>query len=239
MSRAPSPSYSSEAYSRSPSPSRHRPRSQSTRSEPYRRRRSPSPTSEDKIEAALKTSLVFLGAVGAATLVAHKFWPKGIIYGESEEYGEKEKHNGEARERTKRAHRGEGGGNRSRGRHYGRPEEVPHAPDRHRYEDVSYQRESVYAPEYILPGSRPVDQRRIIETSRGRHPEDESRDISREYIRDERVAYDSHGRGETRGMQSADRSAPRPRIYIDDDGFPSPTKSTRSRSARSYVPGYG
>lgn len=31
-----------------------------------------------------KTSLVMLGAIGAATLAAHKLWPKGVTYGEKE-----------------------------------------------------------------------------------------------------------------------------------------------------------
>lgn len=34
----------------------------------------------------MKTSLVFLGSVAAATYAAHKFWPKGITYGEKEEW---------------------------------------------------------------------------------------------------------------------------------------------------------
>lgn len=38
----------------------------------------------------VKTSLVFLGAVGAATLAAHKFWPKGVTYGEKEEWETKQ-----------------------------------------------------------------------------------------------------------------------------------------------------
>jgi hypothetical protein len=42
--------------------------------------------SESQSESIVKTSLVFLGAVGAATLAAHKFWPKGITYGEKEEW---------------------------------------------------------------------------------------------------------------------------------------------------------
>ncbi|KAM7193792.1 hypothetical protein V8F20_008267 [Naviculisporaceae sp. PSN 640] len=37
-----------------------------------------------------KTSAVFLGSVAVATVCAHKFWPKGFIYGEKEDW-EKEK----------------------------------------------------------------------------------------------------------------------------------------------------
>lgn len=45
-----------------------------------------------------KTSAVFLGSVAVATVCAHKFWPKGFIYGEKEDW-EKEK----SFERKKRA----------------------------------------------------------------------------------------------------------------------------------------
>jgi hypothetical protein len=41
-------------------------------------------------KSALKTSLVFLGAVGAATFAAHKFWPKGVTYGNKEDWEEEE-----------------------------------------------------------------------------------------------------------------------------------------------------
>ncbi|KAK7990968.1 hypothetical protein PG990_015248 [Apiospora arundinis] len=40
--------------------------------------------------SALKTSLVFLGSVAAATFVANRFWPRGITYGEKEEWEEEE-----------------------------------------------------------------------------------------------------------------------------------------------------
>lgn len=36
------------------------------------------------MENMAKTSLVMLGAIGAATLAAHKLWPKGVTYGEKE-----------------------------------------------------------------------------------------------------------------------------------------------------------
>lgn len=36
--------------------------------------------------SGMKTSLAFLGSVAAATYAAHKFWPKGITYGEKEEW---------------------------------------------------------------------------------------------------------------------------------------------------------
>jgi len=34
----------------------------------------------------VKTSLVFLGSIVAATFCAHRFWPKGVTYGEREEW---------------------------------------------------------------------------------------------------------------------------------------------------------
>ncbi|KAM7195387.1 hypothetical protein V8F33_006728 [Rhypophila sp. PSN 637] len=37
-----------------------------------------------------KTSAVFLGSVAVATVCAHKFWPKGFIYGEKEEWEKEE-----------------------------------------------------------------------------------------------------------------------------------------------------
>ena len=39
-----------------------------------------------KQESLVKTSLVFLGSIVAATFCAHKFWPKGVTYGDKEEW---------------------------------------------------------------------------------------------------------------------------------------------------------
>lgn len=43
-------------------------------------------TGKEKAENVLKTSLVMLGAIGAASLAAHKFWPKGITYGDKDDW---------------------------------------------------------------------------------------------------------------------------------------------------------
>jgi hypothetical protein len=39
-----------------------------------------------KADNGLQTSIVFLGGIAAATYAAHKYWPKGITYGEKEEW---------------------------------------------------------------------------------------------------------------------------------------------------------
>lgn len=45
-----------------------------------------SSTGKEKAENVVKTSLVMLGAIGAASLAAHKFWPRGITYGDKEDW---------------------------------------------------------------------------------------------------------------------------------------------------------
>ncbi|KAI5860565.1 hypothetical protein GGS23DRAFT_580635 [Durotheca rogersii] len=73
-----------------PSPARSRSRSPSPR--PHAERRSSlSPDRPGDARKVLKRSLLFLGAVGAASLVANKFWPKGIIYGEKESWASEAK----------------------------------------------------------------------------------------------------------------------------------------------------
>ncbi|KAH9986477.1 hypothetical protein F4779DRAFT_305043 [Xylariaceae sp. FL0662B] len=102
MARYISPSPSPAPRSRSPSSSSRRPRS--PLSLPKTQRRSPSPLPDcldkDKAKDALKASLVFLGAYGAASLVANKFWPKGTLYGEKESWAH------EAKDKVKHAVRG-------------------------------------------------------------------------------------------------------------------------------------
>lgn len=93
-------SFAAPSRSRSRKPSQRRRRSSSASSRPRRPSPSPPPRSrrqdlkdrvkddakDAKKDTALKTSLAFLGAVGAATYVASKYWPKGILYGEKEEW---------------------------------------------------------------------------------------------------------------------------------------------------------
>ncbi|KAI0597537.1 hypothetical protein F4775DRAFT_247862 [Biscogniauxia sp. FL1348] len=60
----------------------------------YRGRRNRSPSSsvspstahDAKEKTVVKSSLAFLGAIGAASLIANKYWPKGVLYGEKEEW---------------------------------------------------------------------------------------------------------------------------------------------------------
>ncbi|KAI1642476.1 uncharacterized protein F4817DRAFT_320743 [Daldinia loculata] len=88
------------------------------------RQRPRSPSHSDKRKDALKTSLVFLGAVGAASLAASKLWPKGILYGEKESWAQEAKEevkhalggnkpdNKENRRRTRSVGHGSGGSRR-------------------------------------------------------------------------------------------------------------------------------
>ncbi|KAI0105627.1 hypothetical protein F4776DRAFT_668592 [Hypoxylon sp. NC0597] len=62
----------------------------SENSQPPRQRGS-SPTHSGDGKNALKTSLIFLGVVGAASVAASKYWPKGIIYGEKESWAQEVK----------------------------------------------------------------------------------------------------------------------------------------------------
>lgn len=117
-SRSPSPTYPRsrsrtrherrdseyESHTRSRSRSHHRGRrnssvssSVSVRSVTSRRRSSSRKAGlKEKIKdkttttSGLKTSLVFLGSIAAATYAAHKFWPKGITYGDREAWEEAE-----------------------------------------------------------------------------------------------------------------------------------------------------
>ncbi|KAI0844555.1 hypothetical protein F5Y00DRAFT_248442 [Daldinia vernicosa] len=82
-----SPSLSRTSHSRSSSCSRCNPSTNTQQG--YQRSRSPSHSNERK--DVLKTSLVFLGAIGAASLAASKLWPKGILYGEKESWAQEAK----------------------------------------------------------------------------------------------------------------------------------------------------
>ncbi|KAI5920468.1 hypothetical protein F4810DRAFT_723303 [Camillea tinctor] len=93
----PSPSTSrSRSRSRScsqPQPTFKRGRSIDASYKRSRRNRSPSSsvspsttTREAKDKTLVKSSLAFLGAIGAASIIANKYWPKGALYGEKEEW---------------------------------------------------------------------------------------------------------------------------------------------------------
>ncbi|OTA99358.1 hypothetical protein M426DRAFT_27603 [Hypoxylon sp. CI-4A] len=93
MSRYTSSSSSSTSHLRSPS----RP-PRSSRSTDSQRRSSLGHSDKDK--NVLKTSLAFLGVVGAVSIAASKYWPKGILYGEKESWAREAK---EAKEEVKHA----------------------------------------------------------------------------------------------------------------------------------------
>ncbi|KAH8899073.1 hypothetical protein GQ53DRAFT_759274 [Thozetella sp. PMI_491] len=82
-SRSPSASRS-RTYSKRSSKTNSRSRSSSQSS--ARSHASRASTTTPSKESVIKTSLVFLGSVAAATFAAHKFWPKGITYGDKEEW---------------------------------------------------------------------------------------------------------------------------------------------------------
>ena len=96
-----SPSLSPKSNRHSGSHSHHRSLSTDSR---YHRRRSPSPTNSDNGKDLLKTSMVFLGVVGAASIAASKFWPKGILYGEKESWAREAKEGLDAQERERVSH---------------------------------------------------------------------------------------------------------------------------------------
>jgi hypothetical protein len=65
-----------------------------------------------------------------------------------------------------------------------------------------------------------------VEAEKDWRMEDDRRHIRPGYARDGMMPNDASGRYETTGMQNTERSAPRPRIYVDDDP-PHPSRSTR------------
>ncbi|KAI1134824.1 hypothetical protein F5Y05DRAFT_191768 [Hypoxylon sp. FL0543] len=69
------------------------------------RQRGPSPAHSDSGKDVLKTSLAFLGVVGAASIAASKYWPKGILYGDKESWAH------EAKEEVKHIVNGNGSNN--------------------------------------------------------------------------------------------------------------------------------
>ncbi|KAI1338268.1 hypothetical protein F5Y15DRAFT_417317 [Xylariaceae sp. FL0016] len=66
----------------------------------HRKSKAVSHSTEDKAKTVLKTSLAFLGVVGAASVVAHKYWPKGVLYGDKEEIATEKKKNSRRLEGT-------------------------------------------------------------------------------------------------------------------------------------------
>ncbi|KAI2470473.1 hypothetical protein F4781DRAFT_430276 [Annulohypoxylon bovei var. microspora] len=84
--------------------------SRSSDSEPPPRQRRPLPIHSESGREILKTSLVFLGVMGAASIAVSKYWPKGILYGEKESWAQ------EAKEEVKHVMKGDRSNNKDRRR---------------------------------------------------------------------------------------------------------------------------
>ncbi|KAI0166206.1 hypothetical protein GGR57DRAFT_496480 [Xylariaceae sp. FL1272] len=234
LKKAASPAYSSEAYSRSPSPIRLRSRSRSRSvrfEQPEHRSRKTSPSrtkTEDKADAVLKTSLVFLGAVGAATLAAHKLWPKGVIYGDKEEEHEEKEKKRERRDRTEVSDSG-------RKSHHRRSEDDLQRSRPRRYEDRPIQEQRLYETEYVATRPRSMDQRIFIETGRSPYPGDEREMFgvgqSRRSRRDE---YDYR----VEGKEPPHTGRPRPRVYLDDEPYVVGAPRVMAHGGDAYAEGY-
>lgn len=156
-------------------------------------------SSDTKTESAVKTSLIFLGAVGAATLAAQKFWPKGWVYGEKDEWetkeerkvrravreAEEEEDEGDTRRRRRPAGgvRSEERGSSASGSRAGRQRDAYGERDRDdRYQglgrDVSQPRERRMAYDERIPRQRGVSvgaplyrREEVIVTEKARAPD--------------------------------------------------------------------
>ncbi|KAI1206638.1 uncharacterized protein F4807DRAFT_228454 [Annulohypoxylon truncatum] len=87
-SSSPSVSPTSHTYTSSNSNS-HRSSVSSDSGSPRQRR--PPPVHSDSGKDILKTSLVFLGVIGAASIAASRYWPKGVLYGPKESWAQEAK----------------------------------------------------------------------------------------------------------------------------------------------------
>ena len=98
------PPHSSRSHSHSGTSSHHSHSNSHSQSRSHSRSssvsRPESPVPDTRADSAIKTSLVFLGTVAAATFAAHKFWPKGITYGDKEDW-EMEKAQEKAHQKVK------------------------------------------------------------------------------------------------------------------------------------------
>ncbi|KAI6087275.1 hypothetical protein F4821DRAFT_116847 [Hypoxylon rubiginosum] len=184
--RSPSPSPAPQRRSLSRYP-------QSKRSlsiNPQPRRRGSSSSSEshsDTGKDVLKTSLVFLGAIGAASLAASKFWPKGILYGDKESWAH------EAKEHVKHAVGKDGSSHRSHRRR---------RSDGHDDHDTRHRRRAVIRDEVVV--TRPDGKRMYVDTGWNRHSYD---DESRRSSRSSEHIFDARGR--ERGDSQDDYYEPR------------------------------
>ncbi|KAI1073431.1 hypothetical protein F5B20DRAFT_516036 [Whalleya microplaca] len=223
MSRYTSLSPSTAPRSQSPSPS-HSPRSPSPSPKPRHRHSPPSSDrlGKDTAKDALKTSLVFLGAVGAVSLVAHKFWPKGTLYGEKESWAH------EAKDKVKRAVHRDPKDDRDYRR--SRPRSA-YGDDRRRKPDLYLENAHKRRPRVDVEeeefGARPA-YRRTHSNDDGERYSDGSLSHRSRWGGDDGYRDDRYSRLEDerasprdgRGQAVVERPAPRPRVYIEDgDAF--------------------
>ncbi|KAI1773602.1 hypothetical protein F4818DRAFT_95380 [Hypoxylon cercidicola] len=172
MSRHRSPSPSPSPKRRSLSHFPHKKRSIFTNPE-SERRSSSSSTQSDARKDVLKTSLVFLGAIGAASLAASKFWPKGVLYGDKESWAH------EAKEQVKHAVGADGSGDGRRRKHRSAG---------HGDRDMKHRRRAVVRDEVVV--TRPDGRRMYMDAGWDRHSYDNESRRSSERISGAR----EHGR---------------------------------------------
>ncbi|KAH9899067.1 hypothetical protein F4778DRAFT_742027 [Xylariomycetidae sp. FL2044] len=215
------PSPNSPTYSRPGSRSRSssRPgRSHSVGATPRRRQRSNSPSTKpsDKTKTILGTSLVFLGAVGAASIVANKYWPKGITYGEKEDWAREDN----KRRSSHKHHRHETRGRASIPRG-GSAHDLGRYPDEARYidRDVGRRDSRPVIVDDVMYSSRPgsslqrdpyVDVQQGYSNGVRRHTEE---GYSRRY---HAAGGDNRHDPRDRGDAVIRAPAPRQRVYIQD-----------------------
>ncbi|KAI0880741.1 uncharacterized protein GGS22DRAFT_174107 [Annulohypoxylon maeteangense] len=166
-SSSPSISPTSRTYASSNS---HR-SSVSSDSGPPRQHR-PVPAHSDSGKDILKTSLVFLGVIGAASIAASRYWPKGVLYGEKETWTHDAK---EAKEEVKHIMKGD----RS---HRRRPRDIGHGD-----QDAFRRRRPPHVTvrdEPVAPG--PADRNIYVgpAPSPARKSEDDRRNRSRQRVLD-------------------------------------------------------
>ncbi|KAI1799158.1 hypothetical protein F4811DRAFT_545305 [Daldinia bambusicola] len=131
----------------------------------------------DNKEDVLKTSLVFLGAIGAASLAASKLWPKGILYGEKESWAQ------EAKKEVKHAM---GEDQPNHGQNYRRTQSAGRG-----YADQRRQRPPIIETEDGIMITRPGHRSMYVDTGRIRQFHEAGNDRGRRRLRTSEIAGDS------------------------------------------------
>ncbi|KAI2602546.1 hypothetical protein GGR54DRAFT_623661 [Hypoxylon sp. NC1633] len=194
------PRYTSPSSSTSPQRPSPRSHHQSlTVNSNSRRHHSPSPpTQSDKGKDALKTSLVFLGVIGATSLTVSKLWPKGILYGEKESWAQ------EAKEEAKRVMRK--GRSDDTERHRRRPRSIGHDG-----QDAPRGRPPRAEARDDTVTTKPDGRRKYVDTRWYRHPNDGGSYRGRQRLADPQDSRkrdfddDSYGSRRVRGSLYVDR----------------------------------